>query len=360
MVAAEQEDDTTEGWRRAAKARLEQEDGTSGGLRRARSDFSFLSRLSITLPRVPIPSSLISLSLSPHFIGSAVPSISLKVVCIAGFPDDLWSPRFLVHKSVVKFILCDGLSSRIKSETDKDTELDLESGMPLIDGSNKVSTPGTAKQGKTLLSKISGGFVGGSVNSEDRPSLYCNESDLKEVSVDVVQGTNTPMTGQDPVRRVEKPPVKEKRKKASNKKAAKPPRPPQGPTLDAADHKLIREISEFAMLKRARVERMKALKKMKAAKSSSSSSNSSIWAMIFTVVFVIFIIIQGLSTRKGSVASFQGSPLSTSGTDGGLISVQYQLNPSASDSDAPGSESRNFVQQVAGSDLPEKLRRDSG
>ncbi|KAE9599214.1 hypothetical protein Lalb_Chr15g0089131 [Lupinus albus] len=229
-----------------------------------------------------------------------------------------------------------------RSALDKDTEVDLESGMPLIgDDSMKVSTPGTSKQGRTLLSKISGCFVRGSVNSEDRPSLH-NESNLSEVSVDEVELENKPMMGQDSVRHAEKSLVKEKRKKASNKKAAKPPRPPQAPTLDAADRKLIREISKLAMLKRARVERMKSLKKMKAAQ-SSSSSNSSTWAMILTVVFVIVIIIQGLSSGKSPEATFQGSPLSASGTENGLISVQYQLNPSTSDSNAPGSESHNFV-----------------
>ncbi|KAE9594890.1 hypothetical protein Lalb_Chr18g0058621 [Lupinus albus] len=247
-----------------------------------------------------------------------------------------------------------------RSAMDKDIEVDLESGMPLIgDDSNKVSTPGTSNRGKTLLSKISGGFVGGSVNSDHGSSLCSNESNLNEVSVDVMQETNKPKMGQDSVRHAEKLPVKEKRKKGNNKKAARPPRPPQPPTLDAADRKLMREISELAMLKRARVERMKALKKMRAAKSSSSSSSIT-WAMIFTAVFVVVIIIQGLSSGKNSGASFEGSPLSTSGTEGGLISVQYQLNPSASDSDAPGSESHNFVEKIAGSDLPEKLRRDSG
>ncbi|KAE9591626.1 hypothetical protein Lal_00039000 [Lupinus albus] len=227
---------------------------------------------------------------------------------------------------------------------DKDIEVDIESGMPLIgDDSNNVATPGTSRDGKTLLSKISDGFVGGFINGDNMSSLFSNESDLKEVCVDVVQELNNSKIGQDPVQRAEKFPVKEKRKKTSNKKAAKPPRPPQAPTLDAADHKLIREISELAMLKRARVERMKALKKMKASK-SSSPSNSSTWAMIFTVVFVIVMIIQGLSSGKSSVSSFKGSPLSTSGKDGGLISVQYQLNQFSGDSDAPGLESHKYVE----------------
>ncbi|XP_004486536.1 uncharacterized protein [Cicer arietinum] len=232
-----------------------------------------------------------------------------------------------------------------RSERVKDIEVDLESGLPLIrDHSRKTSDPSTAKHGKALFAKFSGGFVGGPVKDKDGSSSYCNESNLCEVPLDVMKAINNT-------------PVKEKRKKASNKKAAKPPRPPQGPSLDAADHKLIREISELAMLKRARIERMKALKKMKIAKSSSSSNSSSAWAMVFTVIFFIVIIFQGMSSGKSSVASFQGSPVSSGGAEEGLISVQYQLNPS-SDPNAPGSESPNFVQRVAGSDLHEKLRRE--
>ncbi|XP_057431495.1 uncharacterized protein LOC130724308 isoform X2 [Lotus japonicus] len=235
-----------------------------------------------------------------------------------------------------------------RSARDKDIEVDIESGLPLIENdSKKVNSPSTSKQGKTLFGKSSGG-----------PSLYCNEANLSEVSVDLMNATNKAMSVQDSANHAEKIMVKEKRKKASNKKAPKPPRPPQGPSLDAADHKLIREISQLAMLKRARVERMKALKKMKTAKSSSSNS-SSMLAMVFTAIFCIVIIFQGISSGKSSVSSFQGSPLSTGGAEGDLISVQYQLNPS-SDPNAPGSESHNFVQKVAGSDFPEELRKDSG
>lgn len=39
------------------------------------------------------------------------------------------------------------------------------------------------------------------------------------------------------------------------------------------------------------------------------------------------------------MASFQGSPVSARGTEGGMIAVQNHLNPSASDPNAPGSES---------------------
>ncbi|XP_047173884.1 uncharacterized protein LOC124841622 [Vigna umbellata] len=249
-----------------------------------------------------------------------------------------------------------------KSVKNRNIEVDLESGLPLIgDDSKKVSVPSDAKQGKTLFAKVSGGIVGGSIKGDDVPSLIHNESSFSEVSGDLMKVTSTPLMGKDSGNRALQTPTKEKRKKASNKKAPKPPRSPQAPSLDAADLKLIREISELAMLKRARIERMKALKKMKIAKSrSSSSSSTSFLAMVFTVVFFVVIIFQGVPSRTSSVASFQGSPVSTVESEGGLISVEYQLNPSASNSNVPGSESHDFVQQVVGSDLPEKWRRGSG
>ncbi|KAL2341640.1 hypothetical protein Fmac_009580 [Flemingia macrophylla] len=99
-----------------------------------------------------------------------------------------------------------------RSANDRDTEVDLESGLPLIgDDSKRVSIPSSAKQGKALFAKVSEGFVRGSV--------------------------------------------------------------------------------------------------------------------------------KGMSSGKSPVGGFQGSPLSTGGSDGGLISVEYQLNPSASDTNAPHSES---------------------
>ncbi|CAK8531540.1 unnamed protein product [Lathyrus sativus] len=234
----------------------------------------------------------------------------------------------------------------LRNGKEKDIEVDIESGLPLIeDNTRRISNSITAKQGKMLFAEFSDELVGSFVRGEVGPSTYFNESNLSEVSLDVMKVMN-------------KIPAKENRKKASNKKAAKPPRPPKGPSLDEADYKLIRELSELAMQKRARVERMKALKKMKNAKPASSNSTSAL-ALIFTVLFFIVIIIQGMSSGKSSVASFQGSPISVGGGEKGLISVQYQLNPS-SDSNAPGSESPNFVQRIAGSDLNEKLRKDSG
>ncbi|KAL5852200.1 hypothetical protein ACOSQ3_007318 [Xanthoceras sorbifolium] len=108
--------------------------------------------------------------------------------------------------------------------------------------------------------------------------------------------------------------------------------------------------------KRARVERMRALKKMKAAKQSSSSSN--LLATVFTMIFCLVIIFQGMSS-SGTPVSFQGSPMSTGATEGGLISVQFSGNPSI-DPNGPGSGSPNLVEQVAGSDPREKLNRAAG
>jgi len=175
-----------------------------------------------------------------------------------------------------------------KSVKNKNIEVDLESGLPLIgDDSKKASAPSGAKQGKTLFAKVSGGFVGGSFKDDVVPNLFRYESRFSEVSGDLMKATGNPLMAKD----------SEKRKKTCNKKAPKPPRSPQAPSLDAADLKLIREISELAMLKRARIERMKALKKMKIAKASSgpssSSSTSSFLAMVFTVVFFVVIIFQG-------------------------------------------------------------------
>ncbi|KAK7363450.1 hypothetical protein VNO77_05594 [Canavalia gladiata] len=237
-----------------------------------------------------------------------------------------------------------------RSVKDEDAEVDLESGLLAV---TEDYSKNASKQGKTLFAKVSCGLVGDSIEGEDRHSVYCDESNLTLVSMDMVKVTNTLLMGQECAEN--NTPLKEKRKKFSNKKAPKPPRPPRAPSLDAADHKLIREIAGLAMLKRARIERMKALKKMKATKATSSSS-SSMFAMVFTVVFCVVIIFQGMSSGKGSVASFQGSPVPAGGAEGGLIDVQHQLNPSSSDPNAPSLEPHKIVRQVSG--LGIKLRRD--
>ncbi|KAG4929428.1 hypothetical protein JHK82_046492 [Glycine max] len=244
-----------------------------------------------------------------------------------------------------------------KSAKDEDAEVDLESGLVLTDYESKdVSTQGNTKQGKIILTKISCGFAGDCIKGEDRYSGCCKESKLTVVSMDMVKVTNKLYSVEYAENNT---PEKEKRKMSSNKKAPKPPRPPRAPSWDVADQKLIREITELAMLKRARIERMKALKKMKAAKASSSSSSST-FAMVFTVVFCIVVLLQGMSSGKSSVTIFQGSPEPAGVMEGGLIDVQHQLNPSSSDSNAPGLEPHKIVQQVTGLDLPAQLRRGAG
>ncbi|KAL5541496.1 hypothetical protein UlMin_009206 [Ulmus minor] len=232
---------------------------------------------------------------------------------------------------------------------DKGFEVDLESGLVVSDEDlSTTSVSGSKRQAKTLVSKFCGGFVDDGMSCCDLSSNGVSPESVEVATNKISEGEGTPDQAGKKV-------VKEKRKKTSNKKAPKPPRPPRGPSLDAADQKLIREISELAMLKRARTERMKALKKMKAAKASSSSSN--LFAMVFTFLFCLVIIFQGISSRS-SPENFQGPPISGGATEGGsLISVQIYPNPSASISNGPGSESPNIVEQVAGSDPPEKLRR---
>ncbi|KAF7806804.1 uncharacterized protein G2W53_038965 [Senna tora] len=230
---------------------------------------------------------------------------------------------------------------------DKDSEVDLESGLVIEeDDLKKASTLDYAKQGTTLFAKFSGMFSGDCLKGDDMSILYCSESNSSEVSDVDVEETSKSLMGKDSVGCEMKTPVKEKRKKASNKKAPKPPRPPRSPSLDAADQKLIREITELTMLKRARIERMKAMRKAKSVRSSSSlssssssSSNSSMISLVFTIMFCIVLFFQGMSSGTTSEVSFQGSPVSAGGIDGGMNAVRSHLNPSASVSNAPGSES---------------------
>ncbi|XP_038721371.1 uncharacterized protein LOC120013456 isoform X2 [Tripterygium wilfordii] len=212
---------------------------------------------------------------------------------------------------------------------ERDFDIDLEVGWTVSEEDSSKDS-GFRKQGKTLITKICK-FADGTVKDEERISSPTIVSNTNKICADNVksEGEGTPTSADKEV-------VREKRKKTSNKKSLKPPRPPKGPSLDAADQKLIREITELATLKRARIERMKALKKMKAAKTSSSNGN--FLAMVFTILFCLVIIFQGAA-------------------DGGLISVQYFGNPSASGPNGHGAGSPNLVEQVAGSDTPEKLQR---
>ncbi|KAF9677192.1 hypothetical protein SADUNF_Sadunf08G0082300 [Salix dunnii] len=226
--------------------------------------------------------------------------------------------------------------------SDRDLEVDLESGVKnSVEDSCKDAGSGVKTQ-----AKVSGAFADGTTDDEERVNLCGYVSDSGGGSVD-----HANLEDEIFVDQAEKKMVKEKHKKSSNKK---PPRPPRGPSLDAADQKLIKEISELAMLKRARIERMKALKKLKAT--TKPSSNSNLFAMVFTVLFCLVILFQGMSSRATS-ASSMGSPVSSVTAEDGLISVQYFRNPSASESNGPGSGYPNFIETIAGSDPPTKTRR---
>ncbi|XWS38917.1 hypothetical protein CRYUN_Cryun18bG0004600 [Craigia yunnanensis] len=239
----------------------------------------------------------------------------------------------------------------------KDLELDLENGVTVGEEEDYSRRPisGVKKKAQLLLTKVKGRFAEG---SDDRVSLSGDASNSDRVYVENLQAvTSMNVERQESKDAKENKLVKEKRKSLGNKKPPKPPRPPRAPSLDAADQKLIREIAELARLKRARIERMNALKKMKAAKATSSNSN--IFAMVFTVIFCLVIMFQGMSS-KGTAASYQGSPVPAGAVQGGLISVQFSGNPSASFPSRPDSGSPYLVEQVAGLDAQEKLRRFSG
>lgn len=125
----------------------------------------------------------------------------------------------------------------------------------------------------------------------------CVLGDIVSISVDeVVKSDNLGnfLGNQKNVDEIPDKNSKREKRKSSGKKPPKPPRPSSGLWLDAADQKLIKEITELAIMKRARIERMK---KMKAAKTSSnstpSSSNGSLLALIFTIIFCIVIVLQG-------------------------------------------------------------------
>ncbi|KAE8668029.1 putative Plant invertase/pectin methylesterase inhibitor superfamily protein [Hibiscus syriacus] len=126
----------------------------------------------------------------------------------------------------------------------------------------------------------------------------------------------------------------------------KPPKPPRPPSLDAADQKIIKEIAELARLKHARIERIKALKKMKAAEGTSSRSNNVLVRM----------------SSGGRPTSYEESPVpaGAGALNRGLISVQFSEKPAAMIPNQPDSGSPYLVEQVAGLDAQEKLKRSSG
>lgn len=86
--------------------------------------------------------------------------------------------------------------------------------MALIgDNSKKVFVSSSAKQGKTLFSKVVGGIVGDSIKGDDVPSLFHNELSFSEVSGDLMKVTSMPLMGKDSGNHAQQTPTKEKWKK---------------------------------------------------------------------------------------------------------------------------------------------------
>lgn len=187
------------------------------------------------------------------------------------------------------------------SSEEKEVVVDIESG-----GASGVADTRTGpqlgkKQGKKLLNKLTSGVLGLNGSTKDEPSSNLRrlvKDSYEPVQLLIDRGPGD-QQNHELLPLIEKTHEKERPKNGKSKKAAaKPPRPPKGPSLYAADMKLVRDISEHATKKHERIERMKALKKRKAAKKSSPSSTSTISAMIITILFFLVIIFQGLGSTK--------------------------------------------------------------
>ncbi|XP_021730375.1 uncharacterized protein LOC110697309 [Chenopodium quinoa] len=198
------------------------------------------------------------------------------------------------------------------------------------------------------------GSGNGGIKFEERlsPSIAtsCGGEDTESVKLMVIDERNVELP--------EKKVVKERPKAMSAKKPPKPPRPPRGLSLDSADQKLIRELHELARLKRARVERMKALKKTREARVSSPKNQ--LFATLLTVLFCLVVLLQGISSRTSSAASFQGSPISSGVAERSIISVQHNPISSASYDNGSGFESHRLVEQSSGDNRAEQVSRAVG
>lgn len=215
----------------------------------------------------------------------------------------------------------------------RELEVDLESG-GTTNEEDKMRDPISANgQTKTILKRACTGPVGfhGLANSSNFSHLATDNVEL------LIDNNSEGEEGKQNITFVDRKDVVEKRIKKNLKKPPKPPRPPKGLSLDAADQKLMKEITELAMRKRARIETLKALKKMRAAKTSSWSSSLS--AMVITIVFCLIIIYQGISSRYSGSLALKGSPEPAVGTGEALIAVQLYKNNVAYESDESGSRS---------------------
>lgn len=177
----------------------------------------------------------------------------------------------------------------------REKDFDLEAGVVLSEELGRMDT----FPGATLARSCFTRFFKGLDNAADRTNKVEVGLPLSNIDVASAEKMILPLGMKVEVEVAANPAEnqtgKEKRKGAKAKKSGKPPRPPQGLTLNASDHKLVKEITELAILKRARIERMKALKKLKVAKASSSGSSSSgsMFSMLFTIIFCLVILFQG-------------------------------------------------------------------
>lgn len=154
----------------------------------------------------------------------------------------------------------------------------------------------SANRGRKALTRGRSGVLNynGSISGDsdtDTSDSFSKSGDVSGRRVELlIERTSGGEESRDLVALLDKRNLREQRKKPSLKKASKPPRPPKGPLLNAADLKLVRELSELAARKRARIERMKASRKMKETKKTSSSS--SMTAMVITILFFLVMIFQ--------------------------------------------------------------------
>lgn len=176
----------------------------------------------------------------------------------------------------------------------REKEFDLEAGVVLSEELARVDTVSGATLARSFFTKVCRGF-----DNADRTINVEVGLPLSDVNVASAEKVKLPLDIKVEVEVAANPAEnqtgKEKRKVARPKKSCKPPRPPRGLTLNASDHKLVKEIAELAVLKKARIERLKALKKLKATKASSSglSSSGSVFSMLFTIIFCLVILFQG-------------------------------------------------------------------
>ncbi|CAL9204629.1 unnamed protein product [Musa hybrid cultivar] len=226
---------------------------------------------------------------------------------------------------------------------ERDVVVDLESGMNALinqrEGAKDVDL--SAGQGRRVMNKGWGGLMGidGFMHVEEAAKsanimTSCSALPLTNAEASVDKRDR----GEEGPNLLEKKVGAEKTKKKGCKKPPKPPRPPKSPPLDAADQKLIREISELAMMKRARIERMKL--KMKNAKSTSSNGN--LCALVVTILFCLVIIWQGAFSGGNSTAGFHGSPESSLRIGSGLISVRIHKKASENGCNMPYSATPKY------------------